>query len=198
MATYTPRQRVMQALNHEEPDRVPIDFGSTYMTSITLPPYLALEKALGLSPQPPRFHTPLSKIVLPREEILRRFRADTRGVPRPDAPATWRNRVQDDGTILDEFGVVWRLRAVPTLSSREAPSRAIPRWPTCRRFRGPTIRRMPGGSPVAARWHGICTRRRTMPSWLPFPVGSSRGLSSCGVSRDGSLTLLLTPGSPRR
>jgi len=108
MATYTPRERAMQALNHEEPDRVPIDFGSTYMTSITLPPYLALEKALGLIPQPPRFHTPLSKIVLPREEILRRFRADTRGVPRPDAPATWRNRMQDDGTILDEFGVVWR------------------------------------------------------------------------------------------
>jgi len=109
MATqYTPRERLMQALNHKEPDRVPIDFGSTYMTSITLPPYLALERALGLSPEPPRFHTPLSKVVLPREEMLCRFQADTRGVPRPDAPATWRNQVQEDGTIRDEFGVVWK------------------------------------------------------------------------------------------
>jgi uroporphyrinogen decarboxylase len=107
-AHYTPRERVMLALNHEEPDRVPIDFGSTYMTSITLPPYLALERALGLSPEPPCFHTPLSKVVLPREEILCRFRVDTRGIPRPDAPATWRNQVQADGTILDEFGVVWK------------------------------------------------------------------------------------------
>jgi len=105
---YTPRARVMQALDHREPDRVPIDFGSTYMTSITLPPYLALEKALGLQPQPPEFHTPLSKVVLPREEILRRFRVDTRGVPRPNAPATWRNQVQEDGTIRDEFGVIWK------------------------------------------------------------------------------------------
>jgi uroporphyrinogen decarboxylase len=105
---YTPRERLMQALDHREPDRVPIDFGSTYMTSITLPPYLALEKALGLPPQPPRFHTPLSKVVLPREEMLCRLRVDTRGVPRPDAPATWRNQVQDDGTIRDEFGVVWK------------------------------------------------------------------------------------------
>jgi len=105
---YTPRERVMLALNHKEPDRVPIDFGSNYMTSITLPPYLALEGALGMPPEPPRFHTPLSKVVLPREEILRRFRADTRGVPRPNAPATWRNQLQEDGTILDEFGVVWK------------------------------------------------------------------------------------------
>ena len=107
-STYTPRERVMLALNHKEPDRVPIDFGSTYMTSITVPPYLALEKALGMSAEPPRLHTPLSKIVLPREEILGRFRIDTRGIPRPDAPAAWRNQLQADGTVLDEFGVHWK------------------------------------------------------------------------------------------
>jgi uroporphyrinogen decarboxylase len=103
----TPRERVMLALNHQEPDRVPIDFGSTYMTSITLPPYLVLENALGLPATPPRLQTPLSKIVLPREEILERFRVDTRGIPRPDAPASWRNQVQTDGSVLDEFGCYW-------------------------------------------------------------------------------------------
>ncbi|HUV89834.1 MAG TPA: hypothetical protein VMY80_09285 [Anaerolineae bacterium] len=45
---------------------------------------------------------------MPREEILRRFRVDTRGIPRPDAPASWRNQLQSDGTVLDEFGVLWR------------------------------------------------------------------------------------------
>ena len=104
---YTPRERVMLALSHKEPDRVPIDFGSTYMTSITVPPYLALGKALGLPADPPCLQTPLSKIVLPRDEVLERFRVDTRGIPRPDAPATWRNQVQADGTVLDEFGVYW-------------------------------------------------------------------------------------------
>ena len=107
-ALYTPRERVLLALNHKEPDRVPIDFGSTYMTSITIPPYLALEKALGLPPEPPCLQTPLSKIVLPREEVLCRFRVDTRGIPRPDAPASWRNQLQPDGTVLDEFGAYWK------------------------------------------------------------------------------------------
>ena len=109
MATeYTSRERVMLALNHKEPDRVPLDFGSTYMTSITLPAYLALEKALDLPPESPRLQTPLSKIVLPREEILRRFRIDTRGIPRPDAPYSGRNQLQADGTVLDEFGIHWK------------------------------------------------------------------------------------------
>ena len=104
----TPRERVRLASNHQEPDRVPIDFGSTYMTSIAVPSYLALEKLLGLSAASLRLQTPLSKVVLPREEILRRFRVDTRGIPRPDIPASWRNQIQDDGTIRDEFGVVWK------------------------------------------------------------------------------------------
>jgi uroporphyrinogen decarboxylase len=108
MVSYSPRERVLLALNHKEPDRVPIDFGSTYLTSITVPPYLALEKALGLPAQPFRLHTPLSKVVLPREEILCRFRIDTRGIPRPDIPASWRNQFQPDGTALDEFGVLWK------------------------------------------------------------------------------------------
>jgi len=98
----------MLALDHRGADRVPIDFGSTYMTSITVPPYLALEEALGLPPEPPCLQTPLSKIVLPREEILHRFRVDTHGIPRPDAPASWRNQLQPDGTVLDEFGVRWK------------------------------------------------------------------------------------------
>jgi len=105
---YVPRERVMAALNHKEPDRVPIDFGSTYMTSITVPPYLALERALGLPAKPPPLQTLLSKIVLPREEVLERFGVDTRGIPRPDAPATWRNQLQADDTVLDEFGVLWK------------------------------------------------------------------------------------------
>jgi uroporphyrinogen decarboxylase len=114
----------MLALNHKEADRVPIDFGSTYMTSITELSYLKLESALGYPvnqelfypasgaelnqpDRPPCLQTPLSRVVLPREELLHRFRVDTRGVPRPDAPASWRN-VQEDGSVIDEFGCQWK------------------------------------------------------------------------------------------
>jgi hypothetical protein len=38
----------MQVLNHQEPDRIPIDLGATIVTSITNRTYLELEKYLGL------------------------------------------------------------------------------------------------------------------------------------------------------
>ncbi len=38
----------MQALNHQETDRIPIDLGATIVTSITNQTYLELEKYLGL------------------------------------------------------------------------------------------------------------------------------------------------------
>jgi hypothetical protein len=33
----TPRERVRRAINHESPDRVPLDLGSTSVTGIQLP-----------------------------------------------------------------------------------------------------------------------------------------------------------------
>ena len=42
------RARVMQALNHKEPDRVPIDLGATIVTSIAKQAYLELNQHLGL------------------------------------------------------------------------------------------------------------------------------------------------------
>jgi uroporphyrinogen decarboxylase len=41
--TWTHRERILAALNHEEPDRVPIDFGGAEFTSITLAGYEKLK-----------------------------------------------------------------------------------------------------------------------------------------------------------
>jgi uroporphyrinogen decarboxylase len=45
----TSRERVIAALNHEEPDRVPIDFGSNYNTSVNVIAYNRLKRHLGIS-----------------------------------------------------------------------------------------------------------------------------------------------------
>jgi uroporphyrinogen decarboxylase len=42
------RERVMQALNHQEPDRVPIDLGGTIVSSIVKKTYIELKQHLGL------------------------------------------------------------------------------------------------------------------------------------------------------
>ena len=43
-----PRQRVQTALNHQEPDRIPIDLGGTIVSSITKTAYLDLKRYLGM------------------------------------------------------------------------------------------------------------------------------------------------------
>ncbi len=42
------RDRIATALNHQEPDRVPLDLGATAVSSIAIPTYAALRKHLGL------------------------------------------------------------------------------------------------------------------------------------------------------
>ena len=45
----TPRQRVMKAVNHEVPDRVPIDLGSMKASTIAAIAYDKLKRKLGLA-----------------------------------------------------------------------------------------------------------------------------------------------------
>jgi uroporphyrinogen decarboxylase len=49
MAEMTSRERVICALNHEEPDRVPLDIGGGASTSIVVEGYEALKSHLGIS-----------------------------------------------------------------------------------------------------------------------------------------------------
>ena len=42
----------MQALNHQEPDRVPIDLGATCVTSIVKKTYIELKQNLGMPVKP--------------------------------------------------------------------------------------------------------------------------------------------------
>jgi uroporphyrinogen decarboxylase len=43
----TPRERVVLALNHKDPDRIPIDLGGTIVSSIAKSSYIALKQYLG-------------------------------------------------------------------------------------------------------------------------------------------------------
>ena len=45
----TSRERVLAAINHQEPDRVPVDFGATPSSGISAVAYSNLIQYLGLS-----------------------------------------------------------------------------------------------------------------------------------------------------
>jgi len=109
----TSRQRVLMALNHQEPDRVPIDLGGN-QTGIHKFAYAKLIAHLGISDDI-RIMDPVQQLAQPCEAVLERFRVDTRYIaakPAADFKSeivqTWRDgRLWHDFT--DEFGVRWSM-----------------------------------------------------------------------------------------
>ena len=55
----TSRERVKTALNHREPDKVPIDLSGHRSSGISAIAYAKLRKYLGLEPKPIRVYDPV-------------------------------------------------------------------------------------------------------------------------------------------
>jgi uroporphyrinogen decarboxylase len=109
----TPRQRVLRALNHEVPDRVPIDLGGN-QTGIHKNAYRKLARYLGL-PDEVEIMDAVQQLARPSERVLERFHVDTRYVAAGPA-STWKGgivkaerggRVWHD--LTDEFGIRWSM-----------------------------------------------------------------------------------------
>ncbi|MCB9153412.1 MAG: hypothetical protein H6649_05070 [Caldilineae bacterium] len=101
MSSYSHRERVLAAFNHQEPDRVPIDLmgNATMLLDAT---YIRLRDHLGLAPIPPvRSGTTANYY---DERILEYFDIDFRRIFLPKNPAA-HSEVLDDGTIIDPWGV---------------------------------------------------------------------------------------------
>jgi uroporphyrinogen decarboxylase len=107
------RQRVLMALNHQKPDRIPIDLGG-FQTGIHRIAYAELLKYLRVKDQITLLD-PIQQLAQPCEKVLERFHVDTRYVM-AQAPKHFRggiaksrrnNREWHDFT--DEFGVIWSM-----------------------------------------------------------------------------------------
>lgn len=104
MAVMTSRERVMRALNHRAPDRVPIDFGGLH-TSLHSSAYRKLREYLGLGKEEIKIFDPFQQIVLPGEDLRVRFGADVRGFF-PDPPDNWKFKIDpEENTYVDEWGI---------------------------------------------------------------------------------------------
>lgn len=94
----TPKERVVAALNHEEPDKVPIDLGNT-ISSIHIEAYKELLRHLSLKEERIHVLDGVARSTKPSEEILDRFRVDTRyiyprlksadDIPPPETVDVW-------------------------------------------------------------------------------------------------------------
>ena len=73
----TPRARVLAALNHREPDRVPIDCSGHRSSGIAALTYGKLREYLGLPSRPIRVYDPIQQLAIVEEDVLHRFGVDT-------------------------------------------------------------------------------------------------------------------------
>jgi len=85
----TSRERVLKALNHEEPDRVPRDLGGTESSGMTACALLALQTHLGIPPELVVFE-PYQYVGHIGDDLRRRFRIDTANLT--PGPSHWKKR----------------------------------------------------------------------------------------------------------
>jgi uroporphyrinogen decarboxylase len=99
------RERVMAALHHEPPDRVPVDLGSTAVSGIHQRANNALKALLGIEADEP-VHDLIQGLVVPDEQILQRFGVDLRRVAlRPPSNVAAFLPSGSEDTYHDEWGI---------------------------------------------------------------------------------------------
>ena len=105
--TISHRDRVRKALNHEDTDRVPVDFGGGPATQIHPTAYSNLLKHLGFPEENlPVSHRGEGQVVAPSEKILEYFDVDVRGFY-TSAPDSSIGKSLGKTRYSDEWGVEW-------------------------------------------------------------------------------------------
>ena len=102
----TSRERMKVALSHKEPDRVPIDLGASIVTSITKAAYVPLREHLGLPVEDVQIYDQVQQLPYLAEDLLERFRVDTRMVQLPPTHVAG-VEILDDGdywAMIDRWG----------------------------------------------------------------------------------------------
>ncbi|HNX15395.1 MAG TPA: uroporphyrinogen decarboxylase family protein [Oscillospiraceae bacterium] len=121
----TSRERVLTSVNHNEPDRVPLDLGSTPSSGISAIAYNNLKQHLGITDGNTRIYDVVQQLAQPEDIMIERFGVDVLDIGRafntedgdwyditlPDGgkvqyPAWFRPTEKPDGShiVLDEDG----------------------------------------------------------------------------------------------
>lgn len=128
------RERVLAALNHQEPDRVPICFSGHRSSGIAAIAYARLRDYLGLPKRPIRVYDPVQQLAIVDADVLDLFGVDTIELGRAFAleDKWWADWVLPDGTPCQM--PIWAL-----------PERQPGRW-VIRSASGRIIAQMPDGA----------------------------------------------------
>ena len=103
--TLTSRERVLLALNHQEPDRVPIIFGADGSTAMLVPAYEDLKKHLGITAKTQLFDRAFQYARID-EEVMVHFQSDFRILLGP-ASSHCASIDGPNNTFTDYWGITW-------------------------------------------------------------------------------------------
>jgi uroporphyrinogen decarboxylase len=96
----TSRERVLNAVNHQEPDRIPIDLGGHRSSGMMAIAYNNLKRCLGIRSGDIYVYDVVQQLAIIEPEVLDRFGVDTIELGRGFSlsAADWRDWVLPDGT----------------------------------------------------------------------------------------------------
>jgi len=103
------RERLNKTLNHEEPDKVPIDLGGN-QSSIHIKAYKKLLDFLEIEDKNMKYSDFIQQIAYPCEELLERFEVDTRYIRPFNSLLEPDYEPKQEGNyvgLYDQFGVFW-------------------------------------------------------------------------------------------
>ncbi len=109
MTTMTSRERLWAAMNHTEPDRIPLDIGSTQVTGIAIIAYRNLRQHLGMPEVDINVCDTIQQLALPDDDLVERWGIDVRGLF-PLNAHNWRISHEDAGeywAYKDEWGITY-------------------------------------------------------------------------------------------
>lgn len=103
----TSRERILAAVEHREPDRVPVDFGATPSSGISAIAYGNLKRHLGVGDGKTLVYDVVQQLAQPEEFMLDRFQVDVVDMGRSfnTEPGDWREITLADGQKA--FYPVW-------------------------------------------------------------------------------------------
>jgi uroporphyrinogen decarboxylase len=129
-----PRDRILAAFSHREPDRVPIDFSGHRSSGVSAIAYAKLRDYLNLQRKPIRVYDPVQQLAIVDDDVLERFGVDTIELGRAFAldDACWADWTLPDGSPCQI--PAWAL-----------PERSTGEW-VLRSKGGRVIARMPDGA----------------------------------------------------
>lgn len=105
------RERLLTALNHQEPDRIPFDIGATLITGISKTAYQNLLEYLGMPAEEIGFFDVVQQLAKPSEAFLTKLGIDVRNVS-PNPPSDWKLEIQERGDywfFKDAWQIGWRM-----------------------------------------------------------------------------------------